>query len=67
VGLSLNPDGPEDAELKVKGLADLNVGDYSRKKPEDVNGLGSLTAVDVEPIEKGQVQLTAKVTKSTTK
>jgi hypothetical protein len=29
VGLSLNPDGSEDYELKIKGLNDIQVGDYS--------------------------------------
>jgi DDE superfamily endonuclease len=67
VGLSLNPDGSEDAELKVKGLPDLQVGDYSRKEPENANGLGSLTTIDIEAIEKAQVQLAIKVTKSIAK
>jgi len=50
VGLSLNPDGSEDKELKVKGLPDITVGDYTRKEPEEINGLGSLTAVDVAAV-----------------
>jgi hypothetical protein len=67
VGLSLNPNGSEDAELKVKGLPDLKVGDYSRKEPEDTNGLGSLTPVDIAAVEKAQVQLATRVAKTTVK
>ena len=51
VGLSLNPDGSEDHELKIKGLDDIQVGDYSRVKPEPENGLGSLTAIDITTVQ----------------
>jgi hypothetical protein len=67
VGLSLNPDSSEDIELKVKGLPDLQVRDYSRKEPENTNSLRSLTTIDIEAIEKAQVQLAIKVTKSIAK
>ncbi|KAN0091830.1 hypothetical protein V8E51_017677 [Hyaloscypha variabilis] len=50
VGLSLNPDGSEDTELKVKGLPNIKVGDYSRKEPEDANRFGSLTAVNIAAV-----------------
>jgi len=30
VGLSLNPNGSKDAEIKIKGLLDIQVGDYYR-------------------------------------
>ena len=33
----MNPDGSEDNELKVKGLPDITVGDYTLNKPEDTN------------------------------
>jgi hypothetical protein len=51
VGLSLNPDGSEDHELKIKGLDDIQVGDYSRVELEPENGLGSLTAVDITAVK----------------
>jgi hypothetical protein len=67
VGLSLNPDGSEDAELKIKGLPDITVGDYTRKEPEEKNGLGSLTAVDIAAIESAQTRLAARVVKAKAK
>lgn len=30
VGMTLNPDGSEDAELQVKGLEDVMIGDWVR-------------------------------------
>jgi hypothetical protein len=63
VGLSLNPDGSEDGELKVKGLPNITVGDYTRKEPEEKNGLGSLTAIDVATVVSIQVKLAARVVK----
>jgi hypothetical protein len=57
VGLSLNPNGSEDKELKVKGLPDITVRDYTRKEPEEINGLGSLTAVNVAAVQLAQVKL----------
>jgi hypothetical protein len=63
----LNPDSSKDTELKVKGLPDLQVRDYSRKEPENANGLRSLTTIDIKAIKKAQVQLTIKVIKSITK
>jgi hypothetical protein len=61
VGLSLNPDGSEDHELKIKGLADIKVGDYTRREPEIEDGLGSLLPVDVEAIAAAKVKLAAQV------
>jgi hypothetical protein len=61
VGLSLNPDGSEDSELKIKGIENIIVGDFSRKEPELENGLGSLTAVDVIAVEAAQEKLAARV------
>ena len=48
----MNPDGFEDTELKIKGLLDIKVGDYSREELEETNGLGSLMAEDITVIEK---------------
>jgi hypothetical protein len=59
VGLSLNPDGSEDHELKIKGLADIKVGDYTQREPEIEDGLGSLLPVDVEEIAAAKVKLAA--------
>jgi hypothetical protein len=67
VGLSLNPDGSEDSELKVKGLPDIAVGDYAQKEPEEENGLGSLTAVDIAAVKAAQVCLAARVAKTKAK
>ena len=68
VGLSLNPDGSEDHELKIKGLDDIQVGDYhSRVEAEPENGLGSLTAVDVTAVQDAQVKLAVRVAKSKAK
>ena len=52
VGLSLNPDGSEDTKLKVKGLPNIKVRDYSREEPKDTNSLRSLTAVNVAAVKK---------------
>ena len=50
MGLSLNPDGLEDKELKVKGLPDITVRDYTQKEPEEINSLGSLTTIDIATV-----------------
>jgi hypothetical protein len=34
LGLSLNPDGFEDHEIKIKGLLDIKVGGFAREEPE---------------------------------
>jgi hypothetical protein len=67
VGLSLNPDGLEDIELKVKGLPDIAVGDYSRKELEESNGLGSLIPVDIIAIATAQAKLAVRVAKTKAK
>jgi hypothetical protein len=64
VGLSLNPDGLEDHEIKIKGLENIKVGDFSQKEAELESGLGSLTATDIAAVEAAQVKLAAKVVKS---
>ena len=64
MGLSLNPDGSEDHEIKIKGLENIKVGDFSRKEAELESGLGSLTATDIAAVEAAQVKLAAKAVKS---
>ena len=59
----MNPDGSEDHELKIKGLDNIAVGDYSCVGPEEKNGLGSLTATDIAAVESAQVKLAAQVAK----
>jgi hypothetical protein len=51
VGLSLNPDGSEDHEIKIKDLDGITVGDYSQKDADPENGLGSLTPADLVLVE----------------
>jgi hypothetical protein len=63
----LNLDGSEDSELKVKGLLDIVVGDYTLNKPEDTNGFRSLMAVDIKAIKAAQVKLVARVTRTKAK
>jgi hypothetical protein len=63
VGLSLNPDGSEDHEIKIKGLENIEVGDFSREGPELENGLGSLTASDIKAVEALQAKLSTRVAK----
>jgi hypothetical protein len=58
--LSLNPDSSEDNEIKIKGLKNIEVGDFSRKGPELENGLGSLIASDIEAVEVLQAKLTTR-------
>jgi hypothetical protein len=59
--LSLNPDGSEDHELKIKGLPDIKVGDYTRREPGREDGLGSLLPVDVEAIAAAKITLATQV------
>jgi hypothetical protein len=63
VGLSLNPDGSEDHEIRIKGLEKIEVGDFSRKGPELGNGLGSLIASDIKAVEALQAKLATRVAK----
>jgi hypothetical protein len=61
VGLSLNPDGSEDHEIKIKGLDDIVVGNYTRETPDEDDGLGSLTPADITAIEAAKVKLAIRV------
>jgi hypothetical protein len=61
--LSFNADGSEDHEIKVKGLENIKVGDFSCIEPELENGLGSLIVSDIEAVEAIQVKLAAQVVK----
>jgi hypothetical protein len=62
--LSLNPDSSEDHKIKIKGLEDIKVGDFSRIESELENGLGSLMVSNIEAVEAIQVKLAAQVAKS---
>jgi hypothetical protein len=62
--LSLNPNGSKDHEIKIKGLENVKVGDFSRIGLELENGLGSLIASDIKAVEELQVKLAARVAKS---
>lgn len=57
----MNPNGFKDYKLKIKGLDNIAVGDYSRVKPEEKNGLRSLTATNIAAVESVQVKLAARV------
>jgi hypothetical protein len=59
--LGLNPDGSEDHELKIKGLPDIKVGDYTRREPEREDGFRSLLPVNVVAIAAAKVTLAAQV------
>ena len=61
VGLSLNPDGSEDHEIRIKGLENIEVGDFSRKGPELENDLGSLIASAGLRISQAQAGLNCPV------
>jgi len=61
--LSLNPSGSEDCEIKIKGLENIEVGDFSREALELENGLGSLIASDIKAVEALQAKLAMRVAK----
>jgi hypothetical protein len=61
VGLSLNPDGSEDHEIKIKGLDSIVVGNYVRETTNEDDGLGSLTLADITAIKAAKVELAARV------
>jgi hypothetical protein len=59
VGLALNPDGSQDGELKVKGIPDIQVGDYCRddlpsqqEEAEEVLALAGAATVQRKQEEK---------------
>ena len=56
VGLSLNPDGSEDSEMKIKGLPDIKVGDFTREEEDPEDGTGGLLSKDIEAIEKAKAR-----------
>jgi hypothetical protein len=61
--LSLNPNGSKDHEIKIKGLENIKVGDFSHEGLELENGLGSLIASDIEAVEALQAKLATRVAK----
>jgi hypothetical protein len=56
--------GSKDHKLKIKGLNNTAVGDYSRVEPKEKNDLGSLTATNITAVESAQVKLAAWVSKA---
>ena len=69
LGLTVNPDGSEDAELKIKGLDGIKVGDWQRKDidTEEDESFGGLTAPDIRLVEAAQVKLNERVEKNKAK
>ena len=61
VGLSLNPDGSKDHEIKIKGLDNIIIRDYSRAKTDSDNGLRSLLPTDIQSINNVKAKLAAIV------
>jgi hypothetical protein len=52
--MSLNPDGSEDHEIKIKGLDSIQVGDYTQEQLDHKSGLESLSLEDIEKIQASQ-------------
>lgn len=61
VGLSLNPDSSKDHEIKIKGLDNIIIRDYSRAKTDSDNGLRSLLPTDIQSINNVKAKLAARV------
>ena len=38
-GISLNPDGSEDSEIKIRDVPDIEVGDWTRSEPMNLDGM----------------------------
>jgi hypothetical protein len=55
----LNPNSSKDYKLKIKGIDNIAVRDYSCVEPEKKNSLGSLTATDIAAVESVQVKVAA--------
>jgi hypothetical protein len=60
VGLALNPDSSEDKELKIKGILDIEVGDYSQDdllgQKEDAEEALALAEAANRQMEEGEQQ-----------
>jgi hypothetical protein len=67
VRLSLNPAGSEDQEIKIKGLDNIKVRDFTHIEPDLEYGLGSLTAKDIAIVKAAQVKLIVRDVKVTVK
>jgi hypothetical protein len=61
--LSFNPNGSKDCEIKIKGLENIEVGDFLHKGLELENGLKSLIASDIKAVEALQAKLAIRVAK----
>jgi hypothetical protein len=65
--LSLNPNSSEDYKIKIKGLDNIKVGDFTYQALDPESSFGSLTAVDIVLVEAVQAKLVyRKVAKSVT-
>jgi hypothetical protein len=49
--MSLNPNGLEDHEIKIKGLNSIQVGSYTQEQLDHISGLSSLSLKDIEKIQ----------------
>ena len=65
--MSLNPNCSDDHEIKIKGLEEIQVGDFPSSTLDLETSHGSLTPVDVAIVEAAQVKLAARDAKSKAK
>jgi hypothetical protein len=57
----------ENYKIKIKGLPNIIIRDFSREKLEPENNLGNLTAANITIVEITQAKYTQKVIKTKTK
>jgi hypothetical protein len=57
----LNPDSSEDSELKIKGLPNIEISDFSREELEPENNLGSFLEVDIVAVHSAQAKYAQRV------
>ena len=67
IRLSLNPNSFKDTELKVKGLLDIAIKDYTRKELKEKNSLRSLIAPNIVAIKSAQAKLAIRAIKAKAK
>jgi hypothetical protein len=58
----LNPDSSKDSKLKIKGLLDIKISDFTRKELEPEDGLGSFLEIDIIAVYITQAKYTQKIT-----
>jgi len=61
--LSFSPNSSKDCEIKIKGLENIQVGDFSREGLELENGLRSLIASDIKAVESLQAKFAIRIPK----